>query len=106
MMMSNQEETATAKPAPTIGEAPKVGGVADLERRLAMLGDDNTPTTTNDPPPPMEVAEQSFAVPPPATKAAPMATGKNALLVSCLLGKSRRQCFFIAAALNLGKQRR
>lgn len=73
--MNNAEEAAAAQPA--VGEAPKAGGVADLERRLAMLGDD----TANDPPPPMEVAEQSFAAP-PAVAVAPAATGKNALLVS------------------------
>ena len=74
MMMNNAEEVAAQ---PTVGEAPKAGGVADLERRLAMLGDD----TANDPPPSMEVAEQSFATP-PAVAVAPAATGKNALLVS------------------------
>ena len=79
-MMSKPEPEAAAEEPAAVTEQPKgpSDAVADLERRLAMLGDE---TNNNDPPPPMEVAEQSFATPPPAAAAAP-ATGKNALLVS------------------------
>ncbi|CAB9517787.1 expressed unknown protein [Seminavis robusta] len=80
MMMSKPQEAA-AKPA----EAKKTDAVADLERRLAMLGDD-------DPPPPMEVAEQqqppAFAAP-PAVAEAPAATGKNALLARIMAAQER-----------------
>lgn len=69
------------KPAAEKEKGPS-DAVADLERRLAMLGSDN------DPPPPMSVAEAqqppAFASPPtteaPAAPAA-AATGKSALLV-------------------------
>jgi hypothetical protein len=82
MMMSKPQEAAKATVAQP-KQAPSSSTVADLERRLAMIGDD-------DPPPPMEVAEQqdlpSFAAPPQAVAAAtPPSAGKSALLVSNVL---------------------
>lgn len=84
MMSKPQPETAEKPPA----EKPKADAVADLERRLAMLGGDN------DPPPPISVAEAqqppAFATPPPAAAAAPPAdSGKSALLARIMAAQER-----------------
>ena len=79
MMSKPQESKAAANPPAEKAKGPS-DAVADLERRLAMLGGDN------DPPPPMSVAEAqqapAFATPPAAAAAPAAATGKSALLVS------------------------
>jgi len=84
MQNSETKASTTSTSSTGLSEAPKPTAVEDLERKLAMLGDDTTTSgsnTQNDPPPHMEVAEQAFSMSSPAASAAAPATGKNALLV-------------------------
>ena len=79
MMMSKPQASEAAENPPAEKAKGPSDAVADLERRLQMLGGDN------DPPPPMSVAEAqqppAFAAPPATAEPAAAATGKSALLV-------------------------
>lgn len=87
-MMSKPQETAEKPPAAEKAKGPS-DTVADLERRLQMLGGDNDP-----PPPFMSVAEAqqpgAFAAPPvAAAPPAATATGKSALLARIMAAQER-----------------